>query len=262
MIVMPKPVIAAGDPCWIDLMTAEPQKSMDFYSALFGWTYEVGDQEKYGGYTMAFKNGQAVAGIMFNDGTSGYPDVWSTYLRVEDIAEATKSAADQGGAVYLPPMDVPEQGKMGMIGDTGGASIGLWEFGGHTGYQLAAEPGTPAWHELFTRDFAATVKFYEDVFGWDINVVGDSDEFRYSTLGANETAKAGIMDASGFLPAEVPANWHVYFAVENADATIAQALAGGGTVIQPAEDTPFGRNAALTDVTGAQFWITQDMNLG
>lgn len=259
---MPKPVIMPGSPCWIDLMTSDPQRSMDFYTALFGWSFEVGDQEKYGGYTMAFKDGQAVAGLMKNDGTAGYPDVWSTYLRVEDIAATTREAAAHGGAVYLEPMEVPEQGKMGMIGDPGGASIGLWEFGGHTGYQLAAEPGAPAWHELFTRDFAAAVNFYEDVFGWGINVVGDTDEFRYSTLGANEEARAGIMDASGFLPAEVPANWHVYFAVENADTTIEQVLAHGGTIIQQAEDTPFGRNAALTDATGAQFWITQDLNLG
>ncbi|PQZ94968.1 glyoxalase [Arthrobacter sp. MYb227] len=259
---MPKPTITAGSPCWIDLMTSDPQRSMGFYSALFGWTFEIGDQEKYGGYTMAFKDGQAVAGLMENDGVSGYPDVWSTYLRVEDIAASVQAAAVNGGTVHLQPMDVPKQGKMAMIGDVGGASIGLWEFGGHTGYQLAAEPGAPAWHELFTRNFPATVKFYEDVFGWDISVVGDSDEFRYSTLGSNEEATAGIMDATSFLPAEVPANWHVYFAVENADATIQETLARGGTVIQPAEDTPFGRNAALTDATGAQFWITQEMNLG
>ena len=256
---MPKPDITTGSPCWIDLMTADPQRSMDFYSALFGWTYEVGDQEKYGGYTTAFKDGQSVAGLMKNDGQSGYPDIWSTYLRVDDIDATVEAATASGGAVFMPPMDVPEQGKMAMIGDPGGASLGLWEFGGHTGYQLVAESGAPAWHELFTRDFPSAVKFYQDVFGWDMNVVGDSDEFRYSTLGANEEAKAGIMDASSFLPAGVPANWHVYFAVEDADAAIEKALAHGGTVIQPAEDTPFGRNAALTDATGAPFWITQEI---
>jgi predicted enzyme related to lactoylglutathione lyase len=73
---------------------------------------------------------------------------------------------------------------------------------------------------------------------------------------------AGIMDASSFLPAEAPANWHVYFAVDNADETVEKTLARGGTVIQPAEDTPFGRNAALTDVTGAPFWITQEIKQG
>ena len=95
---MPKPDITSGSPCWIDLMTADPQRSMDFYSELFGWTYEVGDQEKYGGYTMAFKDGQPVAGLMKNDGQSGYPDVWSTYLRVDDIGAAVDAAAANGGS--------------------------------------------------------------------------------------------------------------------------------------------------------------------
>lgn len=61
---------------------------------LFGWTCEVGEQEKYNGYTRAFKNGAAVAGLMHNDGASDYPDAWSTYLRVDDIdAVAAATAA-------------------------------------------------------------------------------------------------------------------------------------------------------------------------
>ncbi|WP_233496574.1 VOC family protein [Renibacterium salmoninarum] len=54
---MSTPSIPAGAPCWIDLMTSNPEKSQDFYAKLFGWTYETGDEEKYGGYTMAFKDG-------------------------------------------------------------------------------------------------------------------------------------------------------------------------------------------------------------
>ncbi|MCV9994223.1 VOC family protein [Paeniglutamicibacter sp. ZC-3] len=259
---MPKPELTVGAPCWIDLLTSAPEKSQAFYTELFGWTYEAGDAELYGGYITASKDGKMVAGIMNNDGTSGSPDVWTTYLRVDDIDAATKAAAEHGGQVYLPPMEVPEQGKMAMFGDAGGAAVGIWEFGGHTGYEVAAENGAPAWHELFTRDFAPTVKFYEDVFGWDTAVVGDTDEFRYTTLGAGDDSKAGIMDASSFLPAGAPASWHVYFAVENADAIIEKTLALGGEVIQPAEDTPFGRNAALKDPTGAEFWITQDIGQG
>lgn len=259
---MPKPDLSVGCPCWIDLLTSNPEKSQEFYSALFGWTYAAGDAEKYGGYITASKDGKMVAGIMNNAGTSGSSDVWTTYLRVDDIEAVAKSAAAHGGQVYMPPMDVPEQGKMALLGDAGGAAVGIWEFGGHTGYQVVAEAGTPAWHELFTRDFARTVKFYEDVFGWDTAVVGDTDEFRYTTLGAGDDSKAGIMDASSFLPSGAPASWHVYFAVQNADAIIEQALSLGGAVLQPAQDTPFGRNAALTDPTGAQFWITQEIARG
>jgi predicted enzyme related to lactoylglutathione lyase len=62
-----------------------------------------------------------------------------------------------------------------------------------------------------------------------------------------------VMDAAGFLPAGVPAHWAVYFGVDDADATLATVVDLGGAVVQPAEDTPYGRLATATDPTGAQF---------
>ncbi|WP_026555873.1 VOC family protein [Arthrobacter sp. 35W] len=256
---MPKPNIPAGSPCWIDLMTSDPEKTKDFYGQLFGWTYETGDEEKYGGYVVASKDGATVAGLMKNDPQSGYPDVWSTYLRVDDINAATAAVTAHGGQIYMPPMEVPEQGHMGMVGDSSGAALGLWQFGGHTGYQVSRENGTPAWHELHTRDYDAAIAFYKDVFGWDYEVVSDAPEFRYATLGSGDDALAGIFDASSDLPEGAPASWQVYFAVDDADATVAQALALGGVVVEDAQDTPYGRMASLTDPTGAMFRIMQDL---
>lgn len=123
---MPKPTIAPGDPCWIDLMTSAPERSREFYTRLFGWTYEEGDQEKYGGYVTAFTNGMPVAGMMKNSDESGYPDVWTTYLRVEDINATAEATVAAGGQVLMPPMEVPEQGHMAMFRDTGGAAVGAW----------------------------------------------------------------------------------------------------------------------------------------
>ncbi|MDN5670078.1 MAG: VOC family protein, partial [Renibacterium salmoninarum] len=113
---MPTPNIPAGAPCWIDLMTSEPEKAKAFYTKLFGWTYETGDEEKYGGYTLAFKDGKSVAGLMKNEPETGQPDVWSTYLRSEDIDRTAELTTANGGQVFFPPMEVPEQGKMMMIG--------------------------------------------------------------------------------------------------------------------------------------------------
>ena len=79
---MPTPDHTNGAPCWIDLMTSDAEKAKAFYGELFGWTFETGDQEKYGGYIMAAKDGKSVAGIMQKqEDQAGLPDVWSTYLR-------------------------------------------------------------------------------------------------------------------------------------------------------------------------------------
>jgi predicted enzyme related to lactoylglutathione lyase len=61
------------------------------------------------------------------------------------------------------------------------------------------------------------------------------------------------MDATAFLPEGVPAHWSVYFNVADADATVAQAVAAGATVVDPPIDTPYGRLATLVDPTGARF---------
>ncbi len=247
----------AGAPCWIDLMTSNMSRSQEFYTALFGWTYETGDEEKYGGYVMAFKDGKSVAGLMQSQEDSGYPDVWSTYLRVDDIAASADAARNAGGIVHLEPMDVPEQGKMAMLGDPSGASIGLWEFGGHTGFQSHEEPGAAAWHELHSKNYPAAVGFYRDVFGLQTSVMSDTPEFRYTNLVQDGRELAGIMDASAWLPEDAPSNWQVYFQTDDVDAAIAKALTLGATIINEAEDSPYGRVAGLTDCTGAMFKLVQ-----
>jgi len=260
---MPTPEHSNGAPCWIDLMTSDAEKAKAFYGALFGWTYQTGDEAKYGGYITAWKDGKSVAGLMQKqEDQAAWPDMWSTYLRSEDAAATVKAATEHGGQVYMPPMDVPEQGSMAMIADATGASVGVWQPAEMKGYELAAEPGAPAWHELHAKDYAAAVKFYQDVFGWDTDVMSDTPEFRYTTLGAGPAAKAGIMDASAYLPAEVPSNWQVYFAVEDADASIETAVSLGAKVIDGPDDTPFGRLATLTDPTGAMFKIVADTGQG
>lgn len=245
-----------GAPCWIDLFTSDPDKSRSFYEQLFGWTSEDAG-EQYGGYVNFQKDGIPVAGGMRNDGHSGMPDVWSVYLATDDAKATVDAAASNGGQVLVPAMDVGELGTMALVTDAGGAAIGIWQPGLHRGFGILGEPGTPAWFELFTRDYDATVEFYRQVFHWHTHVAGDTPGFRYTTLGEGESQLAGVMDASAFLPEGVPAHWSVYFAVEETDAALAKVVELGGSIVRPAEDTPYGRLAQAGDPTGALFKLIQ-----
>lgn len=260
---MPTPHFVAGAPCWADLMTSDVDKAKAFYADLFGWTYETGDQEKYGGYITAFKDGAMVAGMMGKmEEQASMPDVWTVYFKTDDIAATADAVSAAGGQVWLPPMEVPEQGHMAVFGDNGGAAFGSWQTTGHTGFGTLAEPGAPAWFELHARDYDGAVEFYPKALGWDLTVMSDTPDFRYSTYGDGPESKAGIFDAVRDLPEGVPAHWVVYWAVENADEVIDRATAHGATVLMPAADTPFGRMAALADPFGAVFRITQDLGQG
>lgn len=241
-----------GAPCYIDIMTSDPEATVAFYGALFGWTAESGGPE-YGGYINLSKDGVAVAGCMLSHGENGPANVWCTYLAVAD-AEATMAAVQaNGGMPIVSPMDIMGLGRMGFLADPGGAAIGIWQPLSFPGTGVLGEPGTPAWFELHTRDYEASLAFYRAVFGWDTEVMGDSPEFRYTTVKDCEEQVAGVMDSSGFLPEGVPAHWAVYFATEDTDASLARAVELGGSVVQPAEDTPYGRLASATDATGTAF---------
>lgn len=239
-----------GAPCWIDLFTSDPDASRAFYGSLFGWTSEDAGEE-YGGYINFSKDGRPVAGGMRNDGEAGMPDVWTVYLATDDARKTADAAEAAGGRVLMAPMDVLALGTMALVGDPGGAAIGMWQPGLHKGFTVYAEPGTPTWFELHTSDYDRAVPFYRDVFRWDTHTMTDTSEFRYTTLGEGSSQLAGIMDAP--LPEGTPAFWAVYFGTSDTDASLARVVELGGTIMQPAEDTPYGRLAEAADTTGVRF---------
>lgn len=246
-----------GAPCWMDLLTSDTARARDFYAAVFGWT--AGEAaEQFGGYFMYMRDGVPVAGCMPKlpgmPGTDG-PDVWGVYLSCEDAKSTVEAALARGGTLRDGPMDVADLGTQAIVTDVTGASVGLWQAKAFGGFAVVGEPGTPAYFELATRDYAAAVAFYRDVFGWDGRVMGDTDEFRLTALRADGQTVAGIMDGSGFLPEGEPPAWTVYVKVDDADATLATVTRLGGTITQPAMDTPYGRLAGAADPTGARFKI-------
>jgi uncharacterized protein len=241
-----------GAPCWIDLFTTDPERSTAFYGELFGWTAQVAGEE-FGGYITFEKDGRPVAGAMRNDGSAGMPDGWTVYLAVDDARKTVAVAEANGAQVHVQPMDIADVGVMALVADAGQAAIGLWQPGTFSGFTLLLEPGAPAWFELHTRAYDASVAFYREVFGWDTHTMSDTAEFRYTTLGQGESQLAGIMDAASFLPDGVPAHWSVYFATTDTDASLARVVELGGSIVREAEDTPYGRLATAADATGAMF---------
>jgi predicted enzyme related to lactoylglutathione lyase len=240
-----------GAPCWIDLMTSDPDQSQAFYTELFGWTVEDPGPE-YGGYFNFLKDGIQVAGGMRNTGENGMPDLWSVYLATANAQATVDAAVAQGGQVIVSPMQVHELGTMAVITDPGQAGIGMWQPGLHKGFGVFDEPGTPSWFELHTRNYDAAVAFYRDVFTWNVNTMSDVPEFRYTVLNEGEEQLAGIMDASMF-PETAPLGWSIYFGTDDADASLDLVVKLGGSVVLPAEDTPYGRLAQAADPTGALF---------
>jgi predicted enzyme related to lactoylglutathione lyase len=232
-------------------MTPDAAASRSFYGDLFGWTAEESGEE-YGGYVNFLRDGEPVAGCMQND-DPGTPNCWSVYLSSTDAQATADAAAASGGQLLMPPMEVGELGTMAVLLDAGQASIGVWHPGLHKGFTVVGQANSPAWFELHTRDYEASVRFYENVFGWDTHVASDEPEFRYTTFGEGENQHAGIMDASAMLPEGAPARWSIYFGVEDTDKAVARVEELGGSTVRAPEDSPYGRLAEVSDPNGSTF---------
>jgi len=249
--------VPAGHPCWIDLQTSDPAAVRAFYPEVFGWT-ALESSEEFGGYFMFLRGDQPIAGCMPADAQAPVSDVWSVYLATDDAAKTLERTTAAGGTTIVAPMPVADLGTMAFVAGPDGAAVGLWQPGTFPGLLTLAEPGAPSWFELASRDYAAAVRFYEQAFDVPTSVMSDTDDFRYTNLvDANGEAVAGIMDAAGWLPEGVPSHWGFYVNVEDADATVATIARLGGSVVQPAEDTPYGRIAIVTDPCGAAFRLQQ-----
>lgn len=247
-----------GAPIWIDLASSDIERSQAFYTAVFGWTFESAGPE-YGGYINAFCDGRPVAGLMHNDPQWNSPDGWTTYLHTADM-KATLDKAVAAGAITCAgppePMQVGDRGWMGMLSDPAGAFFGLWQPAGHRGFEVVNENGAPVYFQLTSRDYSRAREFYREVFGWHVETVSDNDEFRYSTADFDGEALVGLMDGSRDLPEGAASNWYFFLGADDVDKTVQLVIDNGGSVIRGAEDTPYGRLAAVADCTGAGFNLT------
>ncbi len=241
-----------GAPCWLDLMTSDRDSSVAFYTGLLGWTADEPNPE-FAGYSTFRKDGDRVAGVMHRQPGDQTPDTWTPYLWTEDAAATLDAVRAAGGVVHFGPHPVGDMGAMAFFTDPAGAGIGLWQPETHRGFDIVAEPGAPAWFELLTRDFVGTLAFYQGLFGYGTHVIGDTDEFRYFALTQGEEWLAGVMDVSRALPEGSPLGWGVVFSCDDTDAALSRVPDLGGTVLEAAMDTPWGRLGQIADPTGVRF---------
>ena len=105
------------------------------------------------------------------------------------------------------------------------------------------------WHELTaTVSYGKAVEFYEQLFGW---VTATTDAQDYTTALVDGAAFAGIFDATGKFPPQVPSFWQSFLGVADVAAAVARVRELGGDVIREPFDSGFGTMAIIVDSTGA-----------
>jgi len=118
-----------GNFCWNELMTPDVAAAKAFYGAALGWTFTDADMGENGIYALAFVEGQEtpVAGIFeWPESQPGSRD-WFPYVAVDDIDATVGKVEPAGGKVLRGPWAVPGVGKIAIVLDAAGSSIGYME---------------------------------------------------------------------------------------------------------------------------------------
>lgn len=242
---------------WAELATTDLAAAQRFYGDLFGWDYEdrpIGDDAVY---SMA-RLGSRYAVGMYEQGDderrAGVPPHWNSYVTVASADESAERAKELGGSVVAGPFDVFDSGRMVVVADPGGATLGLWEPREHIGAQVVNEVGAISWNDLATHDAAQAKDFYRGLLGWDYDEA--NEEIAGYTIvqhaGASEGRQGGIRQMR---PEEegIPSYWSVYFPVEDTGDAGEQLSAAGGSVHVPPTEVPAGRFSVVADPQGAVF---------
>lgn len=261
-----------GVPSWIDTEQADVEAAAEFYSGLFGWTFEdVMPPGAPGRYLIAKLDGQDVAGLA---GSAGGTPRWSTYIAVDDADAAVQRLTAAGATVLSAPADAGEGGRSAALTDPQGVEFRLWQAKRRLGAQAVNAPGSWNFSDLHTDDPTAAFAFYSGAFGWKVDDVGFGLMVRRPGYGdhlaatsdpdirerqAEISAPPGFEDAIAWVapmaPGEPP-HWHVTFAVADRDQTVTDAKRLGAEVLRQRE-TEWTRDALIRDPQGAEFTASQ-----
>jgi uncharacterized protein len=107
--------------------------------------------------------------------------------------------------------------------------------------------GVPSWVDIGTPDLAGGLRFYQDLFGWEAQDMGE-EAGRYNIVSKNGRQVAAISPAQD----PGPPRWTTYINVDDVDDIAKRVESAGGTVVVPPMDImSAGRMAIFADTTGA-----------
>ena len=241
---------------WHELMTPDPKAAMAFYSKVVGWKVQA--WEKDPSYTILLAAGRPIAGVMVLPAEAkamGAPPHWLTYIGTPDVDATARLAAELGGRVLKPAMDIPDVGRFAVLQDLQGAVFAA--FKPARGPMGGDKPGLGdfSWHELATTDWPAAFGFYQELFGWektesmDMGPGGTYQMFGWkgNTIGGTFTKPPNMAG---------PAYWMPYAVVADSKgaATIVKKL--GGKITNGPREIPGGDwIVQLVDLQGAHFAV-------
>jgi predicted enzyme related to lactoylglutathione lyase len=250
---------------WLEFVTTDKNKSLEFFKRIFGWTSEVGDEQNY----IQVRDGDKIIGG-FQEQDKNTPkrefNTVNVYFCSNNADETALKVKENGGTIVKEPFDVKDIGRMAIFKDLEGGEFRVWQSKTHFGIphvddtDLANIPGFPVWFELNTRDLNRAINFYEKVFGWD-HITKDT-ESNYTILFKGNEQVGGAIQISDEWPKETPSHWITYFQVNDVEGSEKLVKELGGNIAPPRSNRGLKEKiSTVSDPTGITFQLTGNANL-
>ncbi len=240
---------------WYELVTTDMEAAKAFYAEVVGWGTQDASMPGMA-YTLFTAGEASVSGLMGlpeDARKSGLRPSWLGYVGVDDVDAAADRIKQLGGAVHVPPKDIPNISRFSVAVDPQMATIALFKWLS-PGREQTAEldaPGRVGWHELFAADWEKAWAFYGELFGWR---KADADS---GAAGTYQLFSAGGQTIGGMFtkPAMVPVPfWLYYFNIGDIDVAMKRVKAGSGQILNGPIEVPGDRwIVQCTDPQGAIF---------
>ncbi|WP_030157344.1 VOC family protein [Glycomyces sp. NRRL B-16210] len=258
--------IPTGAPIWSDSLTSALEADTRYYERLFGWVSadageELGHYTTFGIDDGSPAPGRPVMGIAPCPPGIAPSRTWNLHFKVENCDAAAEKAVALGAALNAEPQGVGGRFRFAMLTDPNGASFGLVQaLAQDTGFGAYGEPNSVAWAEYHYDGVPQeAMRFYAALLDWDVVTPPWEDAANpkpYAALSPAGTERefGGCHAAEGF-ELNLPPQWSVMVAVEDADETCERSAELGGSVAAPPMDVPGLRVAGVAAPSGTMVGI-------
>jgi len=244
---------------WYELMTTDVEAAKAFYAKVVGWGMQ--DAAVPGiSYTLLTIGEVSVGGLVQlpeDARRMGAEPRWLGYVAVNDVDATAGRISQLGGAVHVPPADIPDIGRFSIVADPQMATLALvkWLKPGQAETDELNKPGRVGWHELLAADGEKAFPFYSGLFGWRKAEAEIDPASTYQPFSAGNQTIGGMFTKPAIVP--VPF-WLYYFNVADIAAAAEHVNALGGQILEGPVDVPGGsRVARCADPLGAMFALIE-----
>lgn len=239
-----------GQFVWHDLITPNPEQAMEFYTALFGWTYKTlgkGDMA----YHVIYHGDDAIGGIISLNVKTHPSGEWLSSVSVPDVDKAVAYNTQKGGKTLFEPANFKGRGRSALVQDPGGAYISfVHSENGDPEFQLAENSWL--WNELWTNDLQNSLNFYKGIAPYEIKEI-EEEKVPYFMMTNKDKKLCGIMKN----PVEnMRSAWLPYIQVSDVQEVSSKAASLGAVLmLEPREEARGGTVAIIQDPNGAPFAV-------